>query len=245
MKKQGRKLILVFTVFVIINTPLITAFEYDESSLREEITETSIHVDLEEGYYHLVIDNTGYVSGEYDRVDSFVEIEIFIIFGDPDYISDSRNLGDFVYWDIPIPIGTLLFPTLHLIFNITATEPVTVFLTDEEGFTDFEEEVMNFDFREPISAFLIIGIILGVVIVLGISAGLIERVRKKDGQEKPDITENIVENIQGTQSSKIGSTAISVYYCKQCNEEYLDKIKVCINCGSKLKKIKREIEEAS
>jgi len=240
MIKQGRKFILFFTAFVILNSPLISAFDYDTSSLREEITEISIHMFLEEGYYHLVIDNTGYVSGDYDREDSFVELEIFAIDGEPDYIADSRNLKAHYYWDIPISTDTFLFLAIHFIFNITATKPVTVFLTDEDGFIDFEEEIHNFDFREPISAFLIIGIVLGVIIVLGISAGFIEKIRKKYGFVKSEKTEKTVED---EEPAKLGTAKIVVYYCELCNEENVNKAKNCSRCGHKLKKIKKGLEE--
>ncbi|MBY8999868.1 MAG: hypothetical protein KGD64_03045 [Candidatus Heimdallarchaeota archaeon] len=243
MLKQGRKFILLFTAIVILNSTVISAFEYDTSSLREEITETSIHIYLEEGNYHLVIDNTGYVSGDYNREDSFVELEIFAVDGEPAYTSDSRNLGDFVYWDIPISTDTFLFFTIYFIFNITATKPVTVFLTDEEGFLDFEEEVQNFDFREPISAFLIIGIILGSIVVLGISAGLIEKIRRKYGFMKPAQTEKLEEIVVAEEPAKLGKVKVLFYYCELCEEEFIDKTKTCSRCGSKLKKIKKEIAE--
>ena len=217
------------------------AFDYDTSSLREEITEISIHMFLEEGYYHLVIDNTGYVSGEYDREDSFVEIEIFAIDGVPEYVNDSRNLGAFGYWDIPISTEVFLSFTIHFVFNITATNPVTVFLTDEDGFMDFEEEIENFDFRKPSNTLLIIGIVIGILFIAGITAGFIERIRKKHGYVKLEKMVEVKEIEEET--AKLGKAKTIFYFCEQCNEDYINKVKICPTCGNKVKKIKRMLEE--
>ncbi len=241
MNVQSRKLLLFLTVFCIVCSSMTNAFDYDTSSLREEITEISIHMFLKEGYYHLVIDNTGYVSGEYDREDSLVEIEIFAIDGEPEYVSDSRNLGAFVYWDIPISTEVFLFFTIHFIFNITATNPVTVFLTDEDGFMDFEEEIENFDFRKPSKTLLIIGIVIGIVFFAGITVGFIEKIRKKHGYVKLEKVVEVKEIEEET--AKPGKAKTIFYFCEQCNEDYINKVKICPNCGNKVKKVKRVLEE--
>ncbi|MCG3223448.1 MAG: zinc ribbon domain-containing protein [Candidatus Heimdallarchaeota archaeon] len=233
--------VLLFLIIFFNNSVSLKAFDYEISSLREELTDISIDISLEEGDYHLVIDNTGYVSGEYEREDTFVSIEIFALNGDPEYVSDSRNLKAHYYWDIPITTDTFLFFTIHFVFNITASNPITVFLTDEQGFIDFEEEITNFDFREPIDAFLIIGIILGSFIFLGILAGIIEKIRKKNPKRTTHVHRE--EEEETTKTQKLEKISTIMYHCSQCNEDNLTASKTCQKCGTKLKKVKRDLEE--
>jgi len=232
--------LLLFLSILVTNFVVINAFEYDQSSLREEVTEASIHIFLVEGSFHLVIDNTGYVSGEYDREETFVELEIFALNGDPEYVNDTRTLGPHYFWDIPINTHTFLIFSIHFVFNITATKPVTIFLTDEQGYYDFEEEIENFDFREPTNIFLIVGSVLGGILVLGIGVGYIERVRKKTPGREKIRKETKVKTKKPT---KIEEIAEVFYFCEICKIDYPGVSKTCPNCGTKLKKVKRKLEE--
>lgn len=241
MLNMKNKVSLLFLISILfLNFSLINAFEYDQSSLREEITEISIHMFLDEGNYHLVIDNTGYVSGEYDREDTVVKLEIFALDADPEYVNDTRSLPSHYYWDIPITTEVFLIFTIHFVFNITATNPVTVFLTDEQGYLDFEEEVENFDFKKPTKTFLIIGIIIGVIFVAGIIAGYIEKIRKKDSGIKEVRTVLTEEKKKPTKLDEITEV---FHFCDECNVDYTDALNKCPNCGKKLKKIKRKLGE--
>jgi len=240
MNVKGKMSFLLSLIILSLICLSANAFDYETSSLREEATDISIDIFLEEGYYHLVIDNTGYVSGEYEREDSFVSLEIFALNGDPEYVSDSRNLKAHYYWDIPITTDTFFIFSIRFVFNISASIPITVFLTDEQGFIDFEEEITNFDFREPIGAFLIIGIILGSFILLGILAGVIEKIRKKNPERKAQVQR---EEEKIAKTSKLERINTIMFHCSQCNEDYLSASKTCQKCGTKLKKVKRSLDE--
>jgi len=230
--------LLVLVSILILNISLSNAFYYDQSSLREEITDISIHMFLEEGSYHLVIDNTGYVSGEYDREETFVVLEIFALDGIPEYVTDSNTLPSRYYWDIPINTDTFLIFTIHFVFNITATKPVTVFLTDDQGFQDFEEEVENFDFTKP-SRFLIgLGIVLGIIAVIGIVALFFDSLTKKSSEEEGAKTE-----VEEGKPAKLERITEVFYFCEQCNADFTSVSKTCPNCGTKLRKIKRKLQE--
>ena len=237
---KTRVFYLVFISIIITSIVQINAFDYDQSSLREEVTEASIHIFLEEGSFHLVIDNTGYVSGEYDREETFVELEIFALNGDPEYVNDTRTLGPHYFWDIPINTHTFLIFSIHFVFNITATNPVTIFLTDEQGYYDFEEEVENFDFRKPSNIFLIIFGVLGGILVLGIVAGYFERVRRKTPRREKIRKETKERRKKPTKIKEISEI---FYFCEVCKTDYSGTTKTCPKCGIKLKKIKRKLKE--
>jgi len=231
--------LIIFSCFI-LNFSTVNAFYYDQSSLREEILIASIHMFLDEGRYHLVIDNTGYLSGEYERDAAFVILEIFALNGDPDYVTDSRTLPFRYYWDIPINTETFFIFSIHFVFNITATKPVTIFLTDDTGFQDFKDEVANFNWTKPSKVPIIVGSIVGVIVIAGILAGIIERMRKKGIQQT--YVEIEVEE-QKEKPIKLGKTAETFLFCEQCNIEYTTNVKQCTKCGNKLKKVKRQLEE--
>ncbi len=64
-------------------------------------------------------------------------------------------------------------------------------------------------------------------------------VKKVEVKEVKEVKEEEVEE----EPAKLGKAKTIFYFCEQCNEDYINKVKICPNCGNKVKKIKRMLEE--
>ena len=71
-----KKKVILFSIFLtLLITPHIgqaLSFSYVHGSLIEDRRYGLVNFIIEEGYYFLVIDNTGIVTDDYDRYDSYV-----------------------------------------------------------------------------------------------------------------------------------------------------------------------------
>ncbi len=67
----------------------------------------------------------------------------------------------------------------------------------------------------------------------------VKKVEEVEVKEVKEVKEEEVEE----EPAKLGKAKTIFYFCEQCNEDYINKVKICPNCGNKVKKIKRMLEE--
>ncbi len=72
---------------------------------------------------------------------------------------------------------------------------------------------------------------------------IVEEVEVKKVKKVKKVKEEEEEEEVEEETAKLGKAKAIFYFCEQCNEDYINKVKICPNCGNKVKKVKRVLEE--
>jgi hypothetical protein len=155
-------------------------------TLVEEMIYDYYSIVLDERDYFIIIDNTGIISGNYDRVDSYVIYSL--TFDEPgmEEVEGSLTIKADEYevvavdWTLP----TVFFSEVS--FEIHASKRISAFLTDYVGLTQYIEEVSNLKAFNPkpiiISASVVGSILVILIVVVIINTnriGRIDRIMKR------------------------------------------------------------------
>ena len=145
-KKVGIKTVLPFVVLIglILSSNSSYAFYYIEGSMFEEIIYTEFELILDERDYYLVIDNTGYISRNYIRNESFVCGVIVFRAKYSTYMEFNFILNSSLAESQYRSISLLINEPGNMSFKIIATEEVTVFVTTLQGLEQFESEISEY-----------------------------------------------------------------------------------------------------
>ena len=155
-------------------------------TLVEDITYDFYTIELDERDYFLVIDNTGIITEDYNRVDSYVIYSL--TFSEPglEGVEGSLTVKAKEYEVIAVDWTTSSVFSSEVQFDIHASKKITAFLTDYTGLTQYIEDVSNlvaFNLKPIIISASIIGGILVILIVVVIintnRIGRIDRIMKR------------------------------------------------------------------
>lgn len=183
-KKVGIKTVLPFVVLIglILSSNSSYAFYYIEGSMFEEIIYTEFELILDERDYYLVIDNTGYISRNYIRNESFVCGVIVFRAKYSTYLEFNFILNSSLAESQYRSISLLINEPGNMSFKIIATEEVTVFVTTLQGLEQFESEISEFldEGGKYRTTYILIGII-GSLLIMSVATVIYARKRiRKD-----------------------------------------------------------------
>ncbi len=143
-------LLIVFLVGLISGLSSSYAFDYIQDSLFKEVTYVDFELNLDKGDYRFVLDNTGYISKDYNR-DSFSYFGTIAIHMDG--YANVMYIFPFPYvYPSPSPSKVVPYEShafniserRYVSFKVNITANVTIFVCTEDRFHDFQLEVKNF-----------------------------------------------------------------------------------------------------
>lgn len=233
-----------------------TSFRYCEGTLVLETKQCSFNLTLAEGFHILVIENTGYSAGEYyrNRPTAAVEYTVFLREGGslfPDVpVSYELSLDSQEYLWLNLSSSILLGGYSFASVSVVASNKVSVFMTDTQGFNEFREEVNNTTFtNRPLSPIIMVAVILGVGGVVVAIFILRFRSRKQTealyqiGQfSSSQFTSSHKAPPSGPSSPLLPQAKQDIYnsrvqsLCDSCGGEVSINQEFCSICGSKLSK---------
>ncbi|MFX0087429.1 MAG: hypothetical protein ACFFAU_17395 [Candidatus Hodarchaeota archaeon] len=207
----------------------------------------SFNITLSEGYHVLVIENAGYCAGKYYRNRNTASIQYLVIRpenSNPFY--DRMLFGEsslesqyYLYLNFSIIIESDDSPQTS--FSIDASNEVSVFVTNENGLSEFQDEIDNTNFVDkplPLAIIMfIVLIVIGIVTVAGITIyrsqkqadSIYTMGEKKSGKfistHKAPSTNSMLQK---------SPTEIFSRFCSDCGSKVLFEQEFCSNCGKKL-----------
>jgi hypothetical protein len=161
------------------------------------VTEAYFNLTLKQGNYYLVIENMGQVSGQSTNRGT---AEVYCLIGLPEegFVINQMAFTGFLALESNVYIESpfTLNKTISVVsFNITASNPVSLFVTSLEGVDEFFTEVFVSprDRSPPIDPQLQFFLVLaGTAVIVIIFVGY-QRLRVKEDQVMSSVTTNISE----------------------------------------------------
>jgi hypothetical protein len=248
--KRHHYALLIILFNILVTSSQITStksFTFYEHSLHIEIKECSFNVTLSEGYHVLVVENTGYCAGKYYRNRKTASVEYEVTrpestnpFYDRTLFGESTLESQYyLYLNFSIIIDSEDSPMTS--FTIVASNEVSVFVTDENGFNEFREEINNTNFVDkplplPIIVFIVL-IVVGIVIVAGFM--IYRRQKQADSiytmGEKKSRTFIPTHKAPSTNSFHQKSPPKGLSrFCSECGAKVSVEQEFCSNCGKEL-----------
>ena len=216
----GIAIILLCSSFVSEAYP----FQYMPGSLVEDKLYASFNVIISEGFYFLVIDNTGAVSKKSIRNDAYIIYDLTFSHEELDSFSDSLTINEDDYLVISFNFNLTGIFVTEAFFEIRSSRRVSAFITDSDGLAEYFREVgrLAINIQRPIvytiSAFgaaLVVSIILSSFIT-----------HKKEERD---------ELITRTPVDKVDEPG----YCRYCGKTIKSDIKICNACKRRINKMGR------
>ena len=137
---------------------------------------------VEEGFYFLVIDNTGVITGDFDRNNSYVVFFLSFSEADIDTIEGSGTVDEDNYFVLSFNFNLTSIYVTECTIEIYASNRVSIFLVDYLGLAEYYDEVGSIDInikRQLI--WTIVGV--GSFLAVGIAAATFFILRKIRRQE--------------------------------------------------------------
>lgn len=226
------------------------AFNYYAGTLVKETTFTTFSVTLSNGTHYLVIDNSGSAVGEFSSYRETATYTYLITFPDDpnenNPLTGQGTLVPILYDRIAIIINESFEIPVVTSFEINATNKVTVFVTDYDGFREFEEELVadleadpnTIDFNEIIKA-------IGVIAVIAVVAVIIiwyyqQRKEREAIFERAKETKKLHTQGEGQAFTRRGVK--QARECAKCGKPVDPKQKFCMFCGIKFVHIEEKEE---
>jgi len=136
---------LTFALLVVILPTVISGspFYFVPNTVVEDKLYGTFSVIIEEGFYFLVFDNTGYITDNYTRIDSYV---IFSLDFSEEGIQDIHaqrpvKAGQYNFISFNFDISGIYVTECD--FEMTASERISAFLTDSTGLAEYLEETAD------------------------------------------------------------------------------------------------------
>ena len=182
MKKKS----LVFGLFLmLLLAPHIgqaISFSYVPGSLIKDRRYGLSNCIIEEGYYFLVIDNTGVVTDNYDRYDAYVIYEMSFTEEGLNSLVGSGTVSEDNYYVISFNFNLTSVYVTECQIEIHSSNDVSAFITDYLGLADYYDEVGRIDIdvkRQLI--YTIVGVGGALAIGVGVATFFILRkIRRQD-----------------------------------------------------------------
>jgi len=215
------------------------AFSYYAGTLVKETTFTTFNVTLGNGTHYLVIDNTGTAAGNYSSHREIASCTYHITFPEeqPENKSQTGQGMCILYDRISVIINESFDPPVVTSFEINATSKVTVFVTDNDGFREFEDEfIAHFEADPTIIDFNDVISVVGIIIVIAVVAIIViwnyqQRKQKEAIIERAKETKRLHAEGKGQFIARRGEEIAQV--CAKCGKPVDPKQKFCMFCGIK------------
>lgn len=158
--------LLPLALIAIILPSLVTGnpFSYIPGTLIEDRLYDSYTVIIEEGYYFIVFDNTGYITDNYTRLDSYVIFTLEFVETGIDDINEQRLVKNGSYTIFTFYFEVQGIYVTECEFEMTASERLSAFITDYEGLAEYLDETAHLTEGQRKRE---------VIIVAGVSSGII------------------------------------------------------------------------
>jgi hypothetical protein len=153
-------ILLLFLPSLVKGSP----FSYVPGTLIEDRIFDSFTVIIEEGYYFLVFDNTGYITDNYTRLDSYVIFTLDFVEDGINDIDSQRLVNNGSYSIITFNFEVSGIYVTECTFEMVASERISVFLTDYHGLAEYLDEIAHLTVGQNRR---------DMIIVAGISSGVI------------------------------------------------------------------------
>ncbi len=158
------------------------SFSYVPGSLIKDRRYGLSNCIIEEGYYFLVIDNTGVVTDDYDRYDSYVIYSISFSEEGIDTIDGTGTIAEDNYFVVSFNFDLEGVYVTECRIEIHASNDVSAFITDYLGLAEYYDEVGRIDInvkRQLI--YTIVGVGGALAIGVGVATFFILRkIRRQD-----------------------------------------------------------------
>ena len=213
------------------------AFSYYAGTLVKETTFTTFNVTLGNGTHYLIIDNTGTAAGNYSINREMASYTYCITFSEEKNKSQTGQGMCVLYDQIPVIINDSFTPPVVASFEINATSRVTVFVTDIDGFREFEDEfITHFEADPTVIDFNDIISVIGVIIVIAVVVVIViwnyqQRKEREVIIEKAKETKRLHAEGKGQLIARRGEEIAQV--CAKCGKPVDPKQKFCMFCGIK------------
>ncbi|MCG3260652.1 MAG: hypothetical protein H7644_12950, partial [Candidatus Heimdallarchaeota archaeon] len=137
--------LLSFALLAVILPTFVSGspFYYVPNTMIEDVKYGSFSVIVEEGFYFLVFDNTGYITDNYTRFDSYVMFTLdFAVEGMRDIAAQrSVKAGEYNFISFNFDVSGIIVSECD--FEMTASETISAFLTDSTGLAEYFEETAD------------------------------------------------------------------------------------------------------
>ncbi len=244
-------MVILVLSFFLINFRLCSAYSYYEDSLHKEVTNASFTLLLSEQTYYLIIDNSGFISGEEgNREDASVTVSID---GGKEVMSKTeivRN-GGYEQFQFTIQISGGSSATFNFVIN--ANNPISLFVCNEKGFQEFVQQY-NAANRIDIETLLLYGIPAAILLIAVI---LLINYRKSPStvnngdlqlqqlQHQKEYYKNLREQERQRQkeaAKKEAEQRAEKKRCPFCKHPYSEGAIYCSECGKKLDEMDQAID---
>jgi hypothetical protein len=215
-------LLILFLSYTFINDS--SAFYSIQGSLVIDKTKGSNDIIIIEGIYFFIIDNTGLVSGNFERNDSFVEYAIkFNATWNEDTIGQ-QLVQNGSYLMIPFSFEYDDYYVTEITIEFNASSRVSTFVTTDSGLAQYHEELREL---EPKS---MRPVIISVSVVGGIIALLIVFITFRTRRVTP-----ISRIFRRTRRH------LEPVMCDNCGKENLPGTTICEFCEARIKRTGEKI----
>ena len=137
--------LLAFALLAVILPTAVSGspFYYVPYTMIEDVKYGSFSVIVEEGFYFLVFDNTGYITDNYTRVDSYVIFSLDFVEEGMRDINAQRPVkaGEYTFITFNFDLSGIIVTECN--FEMIASERISAFLTDSTGLAEYFEETAD------------------------------------------------------------------------------------------------------
>ena len=222
---MNKKIILVSLVFAIIFTSFASeaySFYYVPGSLVVDKLYDDFDAILDEGFWFLVIDNTGAVSANIKRHDAYVIFDLSFSEEGLENFSESLTIPADSYHTVAFNFNQTSKYVTEAFFTMHASRRISAFITDADGLAAYFEEVgrLAINIQRPI-IYSVIGIGVALVGAIILSSFITHKREERD------------EIISKTPPDKI----VEPGYCRYCGKTIRSEIKICNACKRRINKM--------
>ncbi len=175
-------LLLIIAPFFTVALPIYVI----PGTLVEDMIYDYYTIILDESDYFIVIDNTGIITEDYNRVDSYVIYSLTFSEAGMEGVEGSITIKAKEYEVIAVDWTLSSVSFSEVLFEIHSSKRITAFLTDYTGLTQYIEDVSNlvaFNLRPIIISAGVVGgifVILIIVVIINTNRiGRIDRIMKR------------------------------------------------------------------
>ena len=166
MKRKTVLLAFVILALILPSTISGSPFYYITGTLVEDKKYDHFDVIIEEGYYFLVFDNTGYITDNYTRLDSYV---IYTLdFGEAGVrdIDGQKPVkaGEYALVSFNFDLAGVIVTELY--FEMIASERLSAFLTNSDGLAQYFHETGELTKKQRQEDLIIISSVLSSTVGL-------------------------------------------------------------------------------
>ncbi|MHA1200402.1 MAG: hypothetical protein ACTSQF_13850 [Candidatus Heimdallarchaeaceae archaeon] len=121
---------------------------------------------IEEGYYFLVFDNTGYLTDNFNRNHSYVIYFLEFAVEGIDPIAGQGNVSVDDYTIVPFNFEVPEVYISHITFEMYTSQPISSFICDYEGLALYFEFIGQIDVENQRITLIIVSSVSGGIIIL-------------------------------------------------------------------------------